>query len=91
MQFCVFTVLRIRAFWPLDPGWVNHQDPDPGYGSGMKSRIIFPKAWKQFFQLKMLNFLDADQDPGSGHPQIRNTGVWILKFKVCQWNVFRSY
>ncbi len=49
-------------FWPLDPGWVKKQDPDPGW----KSRIIFPRAWKQFFGLKILEFFDADPDPGSG-------------------------
>jgi hypothetical protein len=32
----------------------------------MNIRIIFPRAWKQFFGLKMLKFFDADADPGYG-------------------------
>ncbi len=44
------SVLRIRIgdpvpFWPLDPGWVKNQDPDPGW----TTRVIFPRAYKQFF------------------------------------------
>ncbi len=30
------------AFLTRDPGWVKTMDPDPG--SGMKTRIIFPRA-----------------------------------------------
>ncbi len=36
------------------------------FGSGMKSRNIFPRAWEQFFGLKILKFFDAGPDPGSG-------------------------
>jgi hypothetical protein len=43
-------VLRIRNpgpfFLPLDPGWVENHDPDPGSGSG-----------KQFFVFNCLNSL----------------------------------
>jgi hypothetical protein len=28
-------------------------------GSGMNSRIIFPRAWKQFFGIKILKFFDG--------------------------------
>ncbi len=78
------TVLRIRGpvpFWPLDLGFgmgkksrsvFMMQDPDPGW----TSRIIFTRAWKQFFELKILKFFAADpesfrsgienSDPGSG-------------------------
>ncbi len=27
-------------FWPLDPGWVKNQDPEPGW----TTQIIFPRA-----------------------------------------------
>jgi hypothetical protein len=37
-------------------GWVKNQDPDPG----LTIRIIFPRALKQFFGVKILNFYDAD-------------------------------
>ncbi len=45
-------------FLPLDPG--------SGMGKTKKSRsrIIFPRAWKQFFGLKVLQFFDAFPDPG---------------------------
>jgi hypothetical protein len=46
-----------------DPGWVKSQDPDPGSGSGRKIRIIFMRAEKPFFSVKILKFFDAD--PGS--------------------------
>ncbi len=68
-------------FWPLDlgfgiqdrdPGKVKSQDSDPGW----KTRIIFLRAEKPFFWVKILKFFDADQgsnirdgkksDPGSG-------------------------
>ncbi len=54
--------LRIRIrdpvpFWPLDPGWVKVQDPDPGW----TTRIIFPRELKKhFFGIKILEFFDAD-------------------------------
>ncbi len=53
--------------WSLDPGfgipgWAKNQDPDPG----CTSRIIFRKAEKQFFGLKILKLFFADLDPGSG-------------------------
>jgi hypothetical protein len=38
----------------------KNQDPDPR----CSSRIIFPRAWKQLFELKTLKFFDADPDPG---------------------------
>jgi hypothetical protein len=41
-----------------DPGWT--------------SRIIFPKAEKQFFGLKVRKFFDADLDPGSFRPGTRD-------------------
>ncbi len=57
----------------FDP-WIRdgqkNQDPDPGW----TSRIIFPRAKKQFIGLKILNFFffDADPDTGSFLPWIRN-------------------
>ncbi len=44
--------------WPRDPGWTT--------------RIIFPRAWKQFIGVYKLKFFDAD--PGSGIEKIRKTG-----------------
>ncbi len=49
----LYSVLRIRDpvhFWPLDPGWVKSQNPDPD--PGWTTRIIFPRAYKPFFGLK---------------------------------------
>jgi hypothetical protein len=60
---------------------IRIRDPDPGTGSGIrirgwKTRIIFLRAEKPFFWVKILNFFDADpgsrirdgknSDPGSG-------------------------
>ncbi len=92
---------RIRdpvPFWPLDPlsgiqdrdpGWVKSQDPDPGSGSGMKAWIIFPRAWKPFFWVKILKFFDAYpgswiRDQGSGMEKIwiRNPGSGIEKIWI---------
>ncbi len=52
-------------FWPLDPGWVKSKDPDPGW----TTRIMFPRAHKPFFWVKILKLFDADpgwknSDPG---------------------------
>ncbi len=49
------------TFWPPDPGWT--------------SRIIFPRAWKQFFGLKILKFVDAD--PEYFWPWIRDGKIRI--------------
>ncbi len=38
-----------------DPGWVKNQDTDPNMEQGRTSRIIFPRAWKQFFGFKILD------------------------------------
>jgi hypothetical protein len=48
-----------------DPGWVKSQDPDPGWITW----IIFPRAKKPFFWIKMLKFFD--EDPGTGMEKIR--------------------
>ncbi len=53
--------------WIREPGWVKNQYPDPGW----TSRIIFPRAWKQFFGLKYVNSLMRMRiresfDPGYG-------------------------
>jgi hypothetical protein len=51
LLYCV-SVLRFRdpvPFWPLAPGWVKSQDPDPGW----TTRIIFPRAYKSFFWVKI--------------------------------------
>ncbi len=57
-------------FWPLDPGWVESQHPDPG------SRIqdeqpgsYFLELRNHFFGVKILKFFDAD--PGSGMETVR--------------------
>jgi hypothetical protein len=45
-------------FDPRDPGWVENQDPDPGFGMNIPDHIS--KCLEQFF---WVNF-DADADPG---------------------------
>jgi hypothetical protein len=49
------------------------EDPDPGSGMGKKSGpgsgIIFPRAYKPCFWVKILKFFDAD--PGSGMEKVR--------------------
>ncbi len=67
--------------WIRDPGWVKN--PDPGWTTW----IIFSRAWKQFFWVKMLKLYMRIRDPGmkklgSGirdkHPgsATLNTGWW---------------
>ncbi len=82
---CLFTP------WIWDPGWVKIRirDPDPGW----TTQIIFPRAYKQFFGLKYLNFLMRRSgsgirnlfDPGSGirdkHPG--STTLLFLYFLFC--------
>ncbi len=70
-------VLRIRIrdpvpFWPLDPdpGWVESQHPDPGW----TTRIIFSKALKPFFWVKIHKFFDADPGSGMETARIRDPG-----------------
>jgi hypothetical protein len=46
----------------FDPSIRDGKNLDPGY----ISQINFPKDLKQFLGLKILQFFDADQDPGSG-------------------------
>ncbi len=60
----LYAVLRIRIrdlmhFWPLDPG----SGSNPRW---KKIRIIFPRAYKQFAGLKILQFFNADPKLGSG-------------------------
>jgi hypothetical protein len=50
-------------FWRLDQGWAKNQDRDPGW----TFLIIFVRAYKQFFGLKIPTFFYADLDPGSGN------------------------
>jgi hypothetical protein len=64
-----------KFFWPLDPGWVKSQNPDPD--PGWTTRIIFPRAYKPFFWVKILKFFDAD--PGSGMEKIR---IWDGKSQI---------
>jgi hypothetical protein len=60
------------------------EDPDPGFGAfltpgsgiriqdsdpGLTTRIIFPRAYKTIFWVKVLKFFDAY--PGSGMEKIR--------------------
>jgi hypothetical protein len=63
---------------------------DPGFGAalcfidpcirdpGLTSRIIFPRAKKQFIGLKILEFFDADPDPRSFDP---GSGIKDGKFR----------
>jgi hypothetical protein len=62
---------------------ISVADPDPGSGafltpgsgSGMKILDHFPRAYTQFFGLKILKFFDAD--PGSFRPWIRDGKIWV--------------
>jgi hypothetical protein len=57
----------------ISSGWEKNHDPDPG----LITRIIFPRASKQFFVLKYLNSLIRDGKKGSGinipDPQLKET------------------
>ncbi len=44
---------------------------------GLTSRIMFPRALKHFFRLKILKFFDADLDSGSGIFLIRDGKIRI--------------
>jgi hypothetical protein len=78
-------VLRIRirdpgsgAFLTPGSGMGKKQDPDPGCSTW----IIFPKAWNQFFWVKILKLFDGD--PGSKTSdqgwKTFGSGINILKF-----------
>jgi hypothetical protein len=69
--------MRIRdqlSFCSLDSGWVKNQDPEPGSGSEMNITDHFSESSvKKIFGVKILKFIDADPDPGSGiFPRIQN-------------------
>ncbi len=49
--------------WIRDPVWVKNQDPDPGEHPDHISRELR----NNFFWVKILKFVDADADPGSGN------------------------
>jgi hypothetical protein len=51
-------------FWPRDTGWVKIKILDPGW----TSRIIIPRALKQFFGFKCLNSLMRIRDPEFFYP-----------------------
>jgi hypothetical protein len=48
-------------FWPLDPGWVTNQDPDPGFGSNMNIRELRNNFW-----VKILKNCRSGSGVGSG-------------------------
>ncbi len=63
---CCGSVSWIRCLfdpWIKDPGWVNKQDPDPGWST----RLIFPRAWKPIFW-KYINYLMRIRDPENSDP-----------------------
>ncbi len=57
-------------FLPLDPGWVKSQDPDPG----LKTQIIFQRAWKLFSWVKIFKFFDANPGWKKFGPEIWDPG-----------------
>ncbi len=80
----IFSVLRIRIrdpvpFWPLDPGWIKNQDPDPGSESGTNNpdHISDTGSLETIFWVKILEF--SDSDPGSG---IENIRIWDPGWKI---------
>ncbi len=60
------------------PGYVKNPDP------GLTSRIIFQRAWKQIFGLKILKFCHVDPDLGSGIFFTLNpwSGIWDGKILI---------
>ncbi len=73
------TVLRIRIqdpvlFWPLDPGSGSEMGKIQSRDPGLKSQIFFSRTLHQFFGLQILKFFDADPDPWSFQPWIRDPG-----------------
>jgi hypothetical protein len=86
------TVLRIRdpvPFWPLDPGWVESQHPDPGW----TTRIICSnESLETIFWLKFLNSLKRIRDPGwrqfgSGIREGKKVGSGINKPNPQHWKL----
>jgi hypothetical protein len=55
----------------------KNQDPD----TGKTFRIIFPRAKKQFFGLKILKYFDADTKPGFGIFLTLDPGSGMEKFR----------
>jgi hypothetical protein len=62
------SVFRIRnpvPFWPLDPGWVKSQDPNPGFRIRVEQPVsYYLELRNHFFGLKYLNSLMRIRDPG---------------------------
>jgi hypothetical protein len=66
----ILTVFRIRIRYPGFAAFLTPGSRDPG---GMNNPIIFPRAKKQFFGVKMLKFFDAD-------PEWKKFGSGMEKF-----------
>jgi hypothetical protein len=67
------SVLRIRdpvPFWPLDPGWVKDQDPDPGSGMNILDHIS--DSLEAIFWVKSSLMWIRNRDPKSFWPWIRD-------------------
>jgi len=69
------SVFRIRnpvPFWPLDPGWVKSQDPNPGFRIRVEQPVsYYLELRNHFLGLKYFNSLIRirswkNSDPGSG-------------------------
>ncbi len=60
------------AFLTLDPGWKKNPDLGSGIRGEHLQTLFFPRAYNQFFGLKILKFFDAD--PGSGIFLTRDPG-----------------
>ena len=72
---CCGSESGIRCLCPLDPGWVKNLDPDPGW----TTRIIFPRAQKQLFWVKIHKFFDADSGSGMEKYRIRDGKISVQK------------
>ncbi len=49
-----------------DPGWVNHQDSEPGSGIRMNISDHISESLETIFWVKILKFFDVDADPDQG-------------------------
>ncbi len=60
----------------------KNQDPDPGTGSRINNPDNIFESVETIFWVKILNFFDADPDPGSGIFLTLDSGSEIEKIRI---------
>ncbi len=60
--------------WIRDLGWVKSQDPDSGLTINIPDHIS--ESLKTIFWVKILQFFDADADPGTGNLVDPGPEIW---------------